>query len=38
MRTFGNGQYAFFAGSMKQKDAFSSQKSRKSGLSLSGSK
>ena len=35
MRTFGTGQYAFFTGTMKQKDPSSSQKSRKLGLSLS---
>ena len=35
MRTFGTGQYAFFTGTMKQKDPSYSQKSRKLGLSLS---
>ena len=35
MRTLGTGQYAFFTRTIKQKDPFSSEKSRKLGLSLS---
>ena len=35
MRTLGTGQYAFFTGISKQKDPFSTEKSRKLGLSLS---